>query len=339
MTSSGDNAPPLKMALVGPGHIGHRHAAQYAKMPDVQVVGVVGTERPKAEALAHDLGAEPFDSLDSLFAAGEVDVVDLCTPTPLHKEGVQAAAGAGKHVICEKPLARNLQDAEEIVNACRSAGVTLMVGHVLRFFPQYEAARSIVLSGSIGAPAIARTFRGNGFPHGWHDWYAHPSESGGVLLDMLLHDFDWLRWTFGEVERVYAKGLVKDVPQGRDYALVTIRHRSGVLAHVEGTWCHTTPFNMKLEVAGDAGLLDYDDSQAKPVRFTPRQEEGGEIKKVAVPESPLAEDPYYRELRHFADVIQGKAEPLITPDDALAAMRIALAALESVETGKAITLG
>jgi predicted dehydrogenase len=155
---------------------------------------------------------------------------------------------------------------------------------------------------------------------------------------MALHDFDWLRWTFGEVERVYAKGLVKDVSKGRDYALVTVRHRSGVLAHVEGTWSHTTPFNMKLEVAGDAGLIDYDDSQARPVRFTPRQQEGKEVKKVPVPESPLAEDPYYRELRHFVDVLQGKAEPLITPDDALAAMRIALAALESIETGKAVAV-
>jgi predicted dehydrogenase len=328
----------LRIALVGPGHIGQRHAAQYAKMPDVRVTAVVATETPKAEPLALQAGARPFDSLDEALSSVDVDVVDLCTPTPLHKAGVLAAATAGKHVICEKPLARSIADAEEMVDACRSRGLTLMVGHVLRFFPQYEAARSLIQSGAIGAPVIARTFRGNGFPHGWHNWYADPTDSGGLLLDMVLHDFDWLRWTFGEVERVYARGLVRDVSKGRDYALVTVRHRSGVLAHVEGTWSHTTPFNMKLEVAGDAGLIDYDVSQARPVRFTPRQTVSGGEKKVPVPESPLAEDPYFLELRHFVDVIRGEAEPRITPDDALAAMRIALAALDSIETGNAISL-
>jgi predicted dehydrogenase len=96
---------------------------------------------------------------------------------------------------------------------------------------------------------------------------------------------------------------------------------------------------MKLEVAGDKGLLDYDDSEARPVQFTPRDANGGEEKpKVAFPESPLAEDPYYLELRHFVDVILGQAEPRVTPDDALAALRVALAALESVETGRAVEL-
>lgn len=337
MISSNDT-PSLRVVLVGPGHIGQRHAAQYGKMTDVQVVGVVATETAKAEPLAHHFGAEPSEDLSELLSNVEADVVDICTPTPFHKEGVLAAAQAGKHVICEKPLSRTFEDAREMADACDAAGVMLLVGHVLRFFPQYEMARSLILSGSIGTPAIARTFRGNGFPHGWHNWYGDPDNSGGLLLDMVLHDFDWLRWTFGEGERVYAKGLVKDVPKGRDYALVTLRFKSGVLAHVEGTWCHPTPFNMKLEVAGDAGLLDYDDSQSRPVRFTPRQADGGEGKKVAIPESPLAEDPYYRELRHFVDVIRGVEEPRVTADDALAAMRIALAALESVETGRAVTL-
>jgi UDP-N-acetylglucosamine 3-dehydrogenase len=200
-------------------------------------------------------------------------------------------------------------------------------------------ARNTVQSGGIGTPVIARTFRGNGFPVGWQNWYADPDKSGGLLLDLALHDFDWLLWTFGGVERVYARGCVRDVPQGRDYALVTLRHRNGVLAHVEGTWSHTTPFNMRLEVAGDKGLLDYNDASARPVQFTPRNAEGTQDKpKVAFPESPLLHDPYYLELRHFADVMLGKAKPCITPDDALAALRVGLAALESVETGRAVEL-
>jgi UDP-N-acetylglucosamine 3-dehydrogenase len=333
-----DPSNPLRIALVGPGHMGRRHANAYAAMPDVRVVGVVGVDADDAQPVAGVLGCPTFRSLDDLFASVEADAVDLCTPTPLHKADALTAARAGKHVLCEKPLARTLSDAEAMVQACHTAGVHLLVGHVLRFFPQYAQARSTVLSGALGQPSIVRTFRGNGFPQGWKNWYADPEQSGGLLLDLVLHDFDWLYWTFGEVERVYARGLMQEVPQGRDYALVTLRHRSGVLAHVEGTWCHTTPFNMKLEVAGDAGLLDYDDSQARPVRFTPRVVAETDSPKVAVPESPLAEDPYFLELRHFVDVLHGRAEPLITPQEALAALRIALAAIESVETGKAVTL-
>jgi predicted dehydrogenase len=328
----------LRLALVGPGSMGSRHLACYAKMPDVRIVGVVGPDAEEARPAAEQAGCSAFGSLDDCLRAVDVDAVDLCTPTHLHKGDALRAAAAGKHVLCEKPLARTLADAEEMASACEAAGVRLLVGHVLRFFPQYQMAHSTVASGGIGNPAIARTFRGNGFPRGWNEWYADPEKSGGLILDLILHDFDWLRWTFGEVERVYAKGLVRDVPKGRDYALVTLRHRSGVLAHVEGTWCHSTPFNMKLEVAGDRGLLDYNDAEARPVRFAPRAEEGGSRAKVALPESPLAEDPYYLELRHFADVILGQAEPQVTPGDGIEAIRIALAALESAETGRAVAL-
>ena len=231
-----------------------------------------------------------------------------------------------------------MEDAEAMIAACRDAGVTLLVGHVLRFFPQYEAAHRAVKSGAIGSPSIARTFRGNGFPQGWSGWYADPEMSGGLILDMLLHDFDWLVWTFGPVERVYAKGLVRDIAKGRDYALVTVRHKNGVIAHLEGTWSHTTPFNMKLEVAGDKGLIDYDDSKARPVQFTPRDTGPSDKPKVAIPESPLAEDPYYTELRHFIDVMKGQVEPRVTAEDAKEVLRVALAALESAKTGRAIVL-
>ncbi len=330
---------PLRIALVGPGGLGRRHAEAYAQMPDVQLVGVVGRDVADAQPVADLHGCDAYGSMEDLFAGAEVDAVDICAPTNYHAPYAIAAAHAGKHVISEKPLARTTAEGEAMLAACRDAGVHLLVGHVLRFFPQYVMARNTVKSGALGQPVIARTFRGNGFPQGALAWYSDPAQSGGLLLDLVLHDFDWLLWTFGPVERVYARGLHAQVPQGRDYALVTLTHRSGVLSHVEGTWCHTTPFNMKLEVAGDAGLLDYDDSVAQPVRFTPRDTGTlGAAPKVAVPESPLAEDPYFLELRHFVDVILGTAEPILTPDDALAALNVALAAIESVETDRAVTL-
>ncbi len=339
MKPTPNSNPTLRIALVGPGHMGRRHAAAYAAMPDARIVGVVGVDEADARPLAEQHGCPAYSRLEDLLSAVEADAVDLCTPTYLHKTDAVTAAQAGKPVVCEKPLARTLEDAQAMVEACRAAGDPLLVGHVLRFFPQYQSARSTVLSGAIGQPSIARTFRGNGFPVGWRNWYADPDKSGGLLLDLVLHDFDWLLWTFGPVERVYARGLMERVPQGKDYALVTLRHASGVLSHVEGTWSHTTPFNMKLEVAGDAGLLDYDDSKCKPVSFTPRSSnDADEKEKVAFPESPLAEDPYFSEIRHFVNVLMGREEPRITPEEALAAMRVALAAIESVETGKAVTL-
>jgi predicted dehydrogenase len=266
----------------------------------------------------------------------KIEIVDICLPTYLHKDFVKKVADLGKHIICEKPLARSLVDAREMIDYCKEKNVQLFVGHVLRFFPEYVRAKELVDSEKLGPIGVVRTSRGGIFPTGWNDWYADYQKSGGLTLDMVIHDFDFLRWCFGEVERVYAKGLLGREFSRLDYSLVTLRFKNGVIAHVEGTWAHEG-FAMKFEIAGKEGIVDFDSSKTKPLLTVSRKKELG-ISGVAVPESPLKENPYYLELMHFLECIESGNSALVTAEDAYKAMEISLAALLSIETGKPVTL-
>ena len=193
--------------------------------------------------------------------------------------------------------------------------------------------------GAVGKPAAIRTRRGGRMPRAWDDWYADFARSGGVILDLLVHDFDWLRWVFGEVERVYARGLGESRLPAFDYALVTLRFRSGAIAHVEGTWNDPAGFKVAVEIAGDGGLLEYNFNQPTNAPFrsalTTAAGSGG---GVDVPESPVAVNPYQAELQHFCDCVEQGLTPAIAPEDGRAAVQIALAAIESVRTGRPVTL-
>lgn len=126
-----------------------------------------------------------------------------------------------------------------MMDVCERQQVKLYVGQVLRFFPEYSQAKQVIERGDIGKAAVVRTSRVSGFPRGWNDWYADVQKSGGVAVYLGIHDFDFLRWCFGEVERVFAKGLSgKELPK-KDYALVT------VIAHIEGSWSHSA-FEIRL---------------------------------------------------------------------------------------------
>lgn len=326
----------FKVLVIGAGTMGSVHAEAYAAMDGVQLAGIVDIQTEKGGQLANKLNTRSYASFEEAMAAEQADVVDVCLPTFLHKDYVLKAAEAGKHVICEKPIALNLADAEEMIRTCKEKRVKLFVGHVLRFFPEYGRAKAIVDQGVIGKPAVMRTTRGGAFPQAWNDWYADMEKSGGLTLDMIIHDFDFLRWCFGEVERVYAKGMYGRGYSRLDYSLVTLRFESGVIAHVEGTWAHNS-FSMKFEIAGTSGILDYDSSKDKPIVASFRAGAGG-AGGVAVPESPLLENPYHLELKHFMTCIAENRTPLVSERDAVEALKIALAAIESMETGLPVYL-
>jgi len=314
------------------------HGAAYAKMANAKPVAVVDIRKEAADELAASIGAQGFTDFDAMLQAVDPDVIDVCTPTPFHKPYVLKAAEAGKHVITEKPMGRSLDECREMIATTDKAGVKFMVAHVLRFFPEFAAAKAQIDAGAVGKPAIVRTTRGGGFPTGSDDWYANVEMSGGLILDLIIHDFDWLRWCFGEADRVYAKGLAHSRLDHIDYALVTIRFKSGVIAHVEGTWANPSGFTVKFEVAGDQGLLDFYNKETAPV--TVAQKDGGAKKAgVTIPESPTAQNPYYLELQHFIDCIEGDCAPSITAEDGLRAVEISLAALESLKTGKPVSVG
>ncbi|MEH7114356.1 Gfo/Idh/MocA family oxidoreductase [Neobacillus niacini] len=326
-----------KILLIGAGTMGMEHANSYYSMEDVHLVGIVDLRREQAEQIIGENDTKIFQTLEEAVNALEhIDVIDICVPTFLHKEYVHKAADYGIDVICEKPLAYTLEDARDMIDYCENKDVKLFVGHVVRFFPQYSKAHDLVSNGTIGDIGVVRTKRGGNFPAGWSDWYADHTKSGGVILDLIIHDFDFLRWTFGEVERVFAKGLAERNIEHLDYALVTVVFKSGVIAHVEGTWAHQT-FSSQFEFAGKSGILEYDSLKDEPVLLSIRnsnEEKGG----VAVPQSPLKKSPYYIEIEHFLHCLKTDKTPIVTAEDAYKAMEISVAALQSLKTGLPVSL-
>lgn len=327
-----------RVALIGAGNIGEVHAKQWKLLPDAELVGVLDPRIDAAAALG-----KAYSDWEKLLSDAKPDIVDICVPTPLHREYVERAAAAGKAIFVEKPFGRTLADCEAMIAAVEKAGVAAGVGHVVRFFPEYAEAKRLVDSGAVGTPAAVRTARMGGFPIlvDRPNWYADPAQSGGVALDLILHDFDWLRWTFGPVSRVFAQGLYgKPEHLGKmDYALVTLRFESGAVGHVTGSWAHPSGFRTTLEVAGDGGLVEYDSAKSAPLMSSLRSAGGGGG-GVAFPESPTAasDDPYYKELAAFVAALKSNGPMPVTVYEAREAVRIGLAALESIETGKVVTL-
>lgn len=326
-----------KILLIGAGTMGMEHATSYYSMENVHLAGIVDLRKEQAEQIIGNHNTKVFQTLEEAVNHLEhIDVIDVCVPTFLHKEYVLKAADYGIDVICEKPLAYTLQDAREMIDYCEKKNVKLFVGHVVRFFPQYKKGRELVLNGTIGDIGVVRTRRGGNFPEGWSDWYADQTKSGGVILDLIIHDFDFLRWTLGEVERVFAKGLANRSIEHLDYALVTLVFTSGVIAHVEGTWAHPT-FSSQYEFSGKNGIIEYDSLKEEPVLLSISQSSVAE-RGVAVPQSPLKKSPYQTELDHFLQCLKTNETAIVTAEDAYKAMEISVAALQSLKTGLPVLL-
>lgn len=327
-----------RVGIIGAGLIGSWHAARWQNLP-VEFVGFYDHTPENAERAAQEFGVGTFNSLDALL--GNVDLVDVCTPTPAHKEGVLAAAAAGKAVVCEKPIARHLKDAEEMIAACEAAGVRLFIAHVVRFFPQYVKAKALQDAGELGRPGVLRTVRAGSFPRLDPDtWYNSFAQGGGVVMDLSIHDLDFARWLFGDVERVFARGLTFAGESMRDHSLITLRFKNGAIGHIEGSWASPPgQFRTALEVAGEGTLLEWDSSDPSPFTVQVDAAKTGD-EKIPGADNPLAatDDPYYLELKHVLECLDADEPFLVSPHDGLMALKLSLAAIESIKTGQPVTV-
>ncbi|MCE5322273.1 Gfo/Idh/MocA family oxidoreductase [bacterium] len=327
----------LKVALVGAGNMARVHAGAYAQMDEAELVAVCDINPDAAGKFAEEYPVQTFTDFTEMISKVDVDVVDVCTPTYAHLDCIKAAAEAGKHVACEKPLARTVGQAQEAAHICEEAGVTLFIAHVLRWFPEYLKIKELISSGAIGDVVEIRNVRSGAHPRDPESWYSDYKKSGGVVLDLIVHDFDWLRWVFGKVRRVYARGMADSKIPLTDYALVTIRFESGVIAHVEGGWARPSGFFTSVEAAGTKGLLSFSNSESTPLVIERKAAEG-ETMSITVPESPTLENPYFQELRHFINCLEKGEKPDVLPDDGVEAVKIAEAALRSISSGQPVVL-
>lgn len=320
-----------RIGIIGGGGMGHWHATHWRTLP-VELAGFYDADAGRAQAAAAQHGGQAFASLDALLAA--CDVVDICTPPALHAGAAVAAARAGKHVVCEKPIARSLADAQAMVDACDAAGVRLFVAHVVRFFPEFARAKQLADDGALGRLGVVRSVRG-GAPPGHSAWFADFAQSGGVILDVAIHDLDYMRWLCGDVQRVFARGLTfRGLPV--DHALITLRFASGAIGHVEASWAFPPgSFRTSFELAGSDGLLAHDSDDARPL-LVQYQPGAAPERAPGPPAPPSPDDPYRRELEHFLQALETGEPFLVTPRDAHEALRVALAAIESLRTGQPV---
>lgn len=325
-----------RIAIIGAGGIANKHANAWADVPDAVVVAGADPDTERANSLATRIRAKAYASVEELLNAEQVDAADICVPTLQHVPVGMACLARRIPTICEKPMARTVADARALVDAYKAAGVPLAPAHVVRFFQDFTAIREQINAGAVGKPAVVRITRGGPFPRGKDGWYGDPAQSGGVLLDLSLHDFDWLRYTFGEVERVTANCLMAQGATDRDYALAVLRFKNGVIAHVEGTWVHTDGFRVEVEVSGDKGVLEHNSQFPNAVKVRKNAVEAGPA--VAFPESPTNVDPYTSELIELlAYVTEGKT-CRVTAEDGVASLAIAEACWKSAQTGEPVTL-
>ncbi|HUH08407.1 MAG TPA: Gfo/Idh/MocA family oxidoreductase [Egibacteraceae bacterium] len=330
-------AEGLRVGIVGAGFMAQVHAESLVAM-DACLAGFASRAEDVLDDVTARFGGRAYGSFDEL--VGDVDVVDVCAPTHLHHDLVLAAAAAGRHVICEKPLARTPEQARQMIAACERAGVHLLVAHVVRFFPEYAAARAAVAAGELGEPAVVRLARLTSGPRKAQDnWFVEEEKSGGMVLDLMVHDFDYARWVAGDVASAYAKGFAAPGEAGlARHVLALLRHASGAISHIEGSWAYPLPtFLTRGEIAGASGLLSWDSTETAPVR-TALAGDGAAVGEVLLPESPVRESPYTTQLRHFLRVLEGGETPIVTAADGLAALEVAEAVAESLRTGAPVEL-
>lgn len=328
----------IRVGVVGYGTMGKIHSQALQAIPNARLVVVADPDSDRRAQAEREYGVDVVSNIDEMLRTCDVDLVDICAPTYLHESIMATAMASEKHIFCEKPLARTLEEGQRLVELAKGYSKKIGIGHVVRFTSAYTGIRENLLAGKIGKAAVVRTFRGGSpFPKGWHDWFADFDLSGGVILDLTIHDIDYLRWLFGDVERVYAKSTYGRTDAHLEWAMVVLRFKSGVIAHVEGSWTnYPGRFYTTLEIAGKDGLIEYDSRKTNPILTeTPADRER---QAVSVPAHFADDDPYYLELFDMIEAIRLDRSPLVTVEDAFGTLKVALAAVESAQTGQVITL-
>ena len=309
----------LRVGIIGAGMIARTHAAGWQE----QGASITVWSRSGSIEFAREFGLDVAGSLDQLLATS--DIVDVCSPTSTHPEYVRAAVDAGVPVVCEKPLALTVAEAEALVDYVAASGVNVYPAHVVRWFPEYAAARERILDGSLGDIAVARFVRSGEYPS-WGGWFGDDAVSGGIIQDQMIHDLDIARWMLGEVVTAHAVTRKAKTAAARS-AHVLLTHESGAISSVTGVWgAPGVSFATRFSVAGSGGTLSHDSRD----RGTFLLDAGSTQRaSAALPSAPGA-DPYALELADFARAVRGGPPPRVTLHDGLAAVRIARAAIESL---------
>ena len=341
----------LNIGILGTGFMTVQHLKAYRGLPDArvaalcnpsgrhldgdfsQVEGNVGDKEPLRLDMTR---VRAFRDPAALFADPDIDAVDICTPTKTHGALALAALAAGKHVLLEKPMARSQAEALRIADAAEESarrGVFLMPAMCIRFWPEYAWVRQRITSGEYGRVLDARFRRVASAPAWGHSHFLQGSDSGGALLDLHVHDVDFIQHCFGRPQSVFAAGYRK-VSGATDHVVALFQYPGGPTVSAEGSWAMAEgfPFNMAFTVNFERATVDYDLGRGAEAF---RVAEGGSCRTVVLSEP----DGYAGELGHFVDCVSaGRAPERVTARDAALAIGICEAEEQSILSGSVIRL-
>jgi len=327
------------VALIGTGRMGAFHGETLAqRVPGARLAAVADPAPGAAERLAGALGADrAYTDVTGLWADPEVDAVVIAAPARSHADLVVAAAAAGKHVFCEKPMAVTLPDADRAIDAARAAGVVLQVGFNRRFAADWRAARALLDAGTLGTPRQLRSVTRD--PGGFDPSRVLPDT---IFLETLIHDFDTLRFLNpgAEAVEVYATADALVEPEWRDRglldtAVVHVRFDNGAMAVAEACFEAAYGYDVRGEVLGSGGMATMGDGRRTGMVFSGS---AGRLVETVRSDQELFPEGYTGELAAFVAAVRAGTPALVTGEDARAALAIALAAAESVRAGRPVRL-
>jgi UDP-N-acetylglucosamine 3-dehydrogenase len=331
----------VTVSIIGAGFMGSTHAAGYAALGNrVRVKAVCARSVERAARVASTVGADPTVDVEAVLRDPEVDAVDICLPTPAHREFAERAFDAAKHVFLEKPIALTTDDADAIIAAAERSGKTLMVGLVLRFWPEYVRLQQLVEAGELGRPRAVSTQRLSP-PADWTDWLGDREQSGGTAVDLLIHDFDQMNALLGTARSVYAS----EPEPGHVQAIVEYE---GATGSAEGSMKmpRSYPFSSNIRVLGEQGVAEYAFSaapvegegnigastSARGLRVYPA---GGELRLEGVESA----DPWGPEIEYFVECLEQRRRPEQgTGEQARQALAVSLAANRSLDERRVVQI-
>jgi len=339
----------VNVAVVGLGMMGTTHFRGYQEIPEAEVVAVCDVSGRKlagdwSEAAGNiDTGAaarqdlsslRTYDRLAALLADDAVDLVDLCVPTFQHADFTVRALEAGKHVMCEKPMARTSEECRRMIQAAEAADRVLAVGHVLRFWPEYVLMKEMIDDGRYGRVTSAMLTRLSPRPGWtWENWILDESRSGGAPLDLHIHDADTVQWYFGRPERVTAVGAEDAKAMG--HIVAAYHWPDGPAVVAEGGWDYPAsfPFRMEASLVFERAAVAFSTMTSPTLAV---YEEGAE--EPIHPEVPQA-DGYTEELRYVVQCVdRGERPERIAPTEAASAVAIVEAEVQAARSGEAVML-
>jgi predicted dehydrogenase len=329
------------IAIIGQGYMGNTHATAWASTGKADAIRYICTSHPKQGSVSAATEAEYISDLEIVLKDQDVEFVSVCTPTPTHRNIAISLLKAGKHVLLEKPIALTLSDATAIAEAASNSSGSLMIAQVVRFFSGYQKLRSAYDQGQLGTVLSVHARRLSSKPT-WAAWMGDESQSGGMLVDFSIHDFDQLNIYLGKPVEVFAMQSSPDGP-----AEITVRFENGGIGQVQSFMNNSTglPFTSTIDLLGTEGLGHYEFSAATATEESKNSTDAS-VNSIHVfstkgntVEQIDSDDPYGRQVAYFWQRAVAGLPYVTSPTTAsITALQVALAAKQSIKEARLVSL-